>query len=515
LLNYFKLLFFYMLISFLLLLLDSTSFKSLIFCQSNLLRVRLNIKTVQSIYYIQGIGCTIFIFYKFYLEILDFIVNYRFILLILCLILVYPWIHNKISKINYYIVSKFVKSPLPYNYPDKGSYVQLLGFCLFALIMLYFKYFLLYYYNDFMLTITNIFNIIPLIILSIIISADASYSISVLVFIFKQVIIIKLREIYTNIKLDPCYYISYKITILFSIKYALLIVILLFSFSWYESIISYLTFEYLFKFISSLKNIISDMSYNNIIRNRSYNRPLFIVTQSEEFKEQIFNELYRETRLSKEYLINNIKLSENDFEFIAGLMKINRVPRECFALAWDTERENSWVKVVHPDMLLHTKPLEGNKVSGLFQYVGLKSDLDNLIRSVETWTVFIYSASNGGSQRVYKLVDSIWHPKCQEGLFAVKIDLPNYPFGGFVRESYNSCYSGHGEKPLYFFNREASDHIILSWDSPKFSSIGVPLCKSENLALTACMPRGTMCSTKIGLDNRTFFKSLKPVIIEE
>jgi hypothetical protein len=136
------------------------------------------------------------------------------------------------AKINYYIVSKFVKSPLPYNYPDKGSYVQLLGFCLFALILLYFKSFLFYYYNsDFMLTITNIFNIIPLIILSLIITADTPYLISVLIFIFKGVIMIKLGEIYANIKLDPCYYISYKITILFSIKYALLIVILLFSFS--------------------------------------------------------------------------------------------------------------------------------------------------------------------------------------------------------------------------------------------------------------------------------------------
>jgi hypothetical protein len=121
----------------------------------------------------------------------------------------------------------------------------------------------------------------------------------------------------------------------------LLIVILLFSFSWYESIVSYLTFEYLLKFIASLKNIISDMSYNNILSNRSYNRPLYILDQSEEFKEKIFKELYIETRLSKEYLINNIKLSENDFEFIAGLMQINRLPGGYFAVAWNTEREDS------------------------------------------------------------------------------------------------------------------------------------------------------------------------------
>jgi hypothetical protein len=504
-----------MLLSFLLLW-DTTFFKSLTICQSDLLRLRLKIKIVQSIYYIQGLGCTIFIIYKFYLEIIDFIINYRFIILSLCLILVYPLIHNKISKINYYIVSKFVKSPLPYNYPDKGSYVQLLGFCLFALIMLYFKSFLLYYYNDFMLTITNIFNIIPWIILSIIISADATYSISVLIFIFKQVIIIKLGEIYTNIKLDPCYYISYKITILFSIKYALLIVILLFSFSWYESIVSYLTFEYLLKFIASLKNIISDMSYNNILSNRSYNRPLYILDQSEEFKEKIFKELYIETRLSKEYLINNIKLSENDFEFIAGLMQINRLPGGYFAVAWNTEREDSWVKLVSPNTLLHTKPLEGNKASGLFKNVGFKGDLKNILRSADSWSVFIYSTSNGGIQNVYKLVGSIWHPKCQEGLFAVKLDPVNNPAGGGpLRESYNSCYSGHGNQPLCFFNREASHYINLSWDSLSFRDIGIPLCKSENFAITVCMPNGNMRATKLGLDNRTFFKSLKPVIIEE
>lgn len=125
-------------------------------------------------------------------------------------------------------MSKFVEAHSAYNYPDKGSYLQLFVLCLFALIILYLKSFVLYLYNsDYLL---SLFNVRPL-ILCLIFSIDNPYYFVEKFSTIKLAIQKRLVEIYMNIKSDPCYYISYKITMLLSMKYAFVIVFLLFSFS--------------------------------------------------------------------------------------------------------------------------------------------------------------------------------------------------------------------------------------------------------------------------------------------
>jgi hypothetical protein len=232
--------------------------------------------------------------------------------------------------------------------------------------VLYFKFLL--FSDDNLNVVSNYINILNIktLLLCIIISVDNYYLFYVLILKIIFVIKIKLIEIYINIKSDPWNYITKKITLFFCIKYVLLII---YVSGIDQCIFCYLTYDSLLKFILSL-------------RKKTFT-PLYIFSQSEELKETIVNRLSEKTKLTKDYIKNTIKLTPNEYELLAILMKIERVSPGCVALEVyspaKNPQSNAGVKFIHAEKLLHTTQPGPESLTGILEDVGIRKDLDTIL----------------------------------------------------------------------------------------------------------------------------------------
>jgi hypothetical protein len=296
------------------------------------------------------------------------------------LIILYPLFRKKMSKVNYIIISKFVKPSLPYSYTNKGCYIELIILGLFLLIVLYLKF--LFFSDDNLNVVSNYINILNIktLLLCLIISVDNYYLFYVLILKILFVIKIKLIEIYINIKSDPWNYITKKITLFFCIKYVLLII---YVSGIDQCIFCYLTYDSLLKFILSLR--------------KKTITPLYIYSQSEELKNFIVNKLSENTKLTKDFIVNTIKFTPNEYEFLSILMGIDRFNKGCVALEIYTPDNNpqinSGVKFIHTHKLLHTTQPGSGSLTGILEDVGIRKDLDTILEK-HPKGVFIYYADD-------------------------------------------------------------------------------------------------------------------------
>ena len=433
--------------------------------------------------------------------ILCLILQYRAIILSMFLIIFYPWIYKKIFKISYIVISKFVKQPtLSNNKSDWGSYLHLFGICLFWLMILHFNIYLLFISN-----FSFIFNILSLIILSLIFNIENYY-----IYLFINFIAEKLSDTYYNLKSDPCNFISSRFTNLLGMRYGYLIMILSYSFSWYESIFCYLTSDFLYKFIVNFK-------WLGIVSIRS---PLSLILQGPDFRRDITNILSNQTTgLSKNH-IESLNFSPNELEYLAIIAGISRfeVGREgpYFAISANLDNPGLKSRLVPYEKLLFSQPKEGsNPTTGLFIEAGsgIGRRSDNIIRSETSTAAYIgpsRTAKDGVmyKQKMYKFIDYLYHPIIRENLLFITTNQ------GDDYIPYDPVNRKHAGKYLYLYNPESDRFHFLNMKSPERVRTSINYLPVNKLHLIKYKHTDSEILRKLAIENRNAFAMFRPVITQ-
>jgi hypothetical protein len=320
-------------------------------------------------------------------------------------------------------------------------------------MVLYFKFLLFSDDNlNVVLNYINILNIITL-LLCLIISVDNYYLFYVLILKIIFVIKIKLIEIYINIKSDPCNYITKKISLFFCVKYAFLI---LHISGVDECIFCYLTFDSLLKFITSLK--ITSIS------------KLYIITQSDELKNNIVSRLSQKTGLTVDHIMKNIRFTPNEYELFASLMGINRLPEGSLALSVGLQRGTDQLipksRFIDAHKLWHTQK-GPSLVTAIFINVGKEEDLDTIVANHRFNSVYLYTPFDHHEDRkkaVYRVIGFLYHPSCRKGLLVVE-------GANGCKLDYVPSRRSHEGKPLFLRDFNTRGYYDTGIISPKRTNL--------------------------------------------
>lgn len=363
---------------------------------------------------------------------LNFILNYNFIIIPLILIIIYPIVVRRIYKwtyasINYYFEDIVHKIDLP-------IYACYAGYIIYSLVFLGIGYI-----RHNIITIASNFNFIRIVfILSVIIF---------ILFLIKDKIKNKIDTIKTNYKKSPSLYISSKLSFWLCLKYIFIVNLLVYTNisygNWYENIIDLSVFCILF----------DDMNF----RLKNWAESFVIRADSFEYddlnpatKKHIFDFIARHSDMSSDFISKNFDWSGNNLwlaiDFLnifpnKGIYVIAHDLRTGMSLAIPVNNAKYCLRNNVDSHIIHTFQLIGREAVKANLYLNLRlSNINN---------VYLY----GESLDIYKLAGPWKSPTSNKLVYCEnKSTKKFFPYDPLVKN--------HGKKGLVLKDIHGNPHHL-------------------------------------------------------
>lgn len=373
-----------------------------------------------------------------------------YVKLSIILIIIYPVMSKIMFKLTFFITSKYLKSENNkiINYNEYSSYYKLLIYCLIVCLLYTIKYLLLTYIPC---SIETIYYSLFLIICIIII-------------IYPKIIRKILLNYYNQIKSDPCYFISSKLTFIFCMKYSLLIIILLFSSS--DEIESFLWIVFTFYFFDIETAL--DIEIRNNDNTLDY-PACSMLGSDEDYKTKVLTKLSNLSLRSVNELNSKVLWTKNNIEFVGTILQIPRCPGKDY-----------WAMVVYNNNGIRAVPFNkigyvtaiGGKI-GIFEKIDIKYPAHKVFERGVFWFPQDFK-----KKRFYFKFISYTSPVTNDAEILTYYDRSKR----FEYKKFNPLNVNHANINLFLKTKDG-EHIDLHYKSPMLTRNIVNLGNRSNLKM--------------------------------